>query len=70
MVPSRHPLPIPAWAELSTDPAAIDSFRPFVTGGFSKRAATSARGVPLGAFPEAPPALRDDDGDAPKASHC
>lgn len=68
MVPSRHPLPIPAWAELPTDPAAIETFRPFVTGAFSNRAVTPTGGAPFGAFPEVQPVLRDDDGDAPKAS--
>jgi hypothetical protein len=67
MVPPRHRIPTPAWAELPTDAAGADSFQPFVTRAFASRAAAFGSAT-FGAFPETAPILRDDDSDAPKVS--
>jgi hypothetical protein len=68
MVPPRHRIPTPAWAELPTDATGSDTFQPFVTRAFASRPATPFGSAAFGACPEAQPILRDDDSDAPKVS--
>ena len=68
MVPRRHRIPTPAWAELPADASAGDTFRPFVTGAFVARTAEAFDGMPPGAPRDIQPSVRDDDSDAPKAS--
>jgi len=68
MVPPRHRIPTPAWAELPTDSAGSNDFRPFVTDAFVGRPIAPIGNASFGNFPDTQPVLRDEDGDAPQAS--
>ena len=68
MVPPRHRIPTPAWAELPTDPTASTDFRPFVTHTFSSRRIATSDSASFGAIPDTQPVLHDEDSDAPQAS--
>ena len=69
MVPRRHSMPIPRWAELPQGEASSDAnFQPFLTGSFRARASAPNGTAPFGLLPDAQPILRDEDSDAPQLS--
>ena len=69
MVPSRHRIPTPPWAELPvSDTTGGEVFRPFATGAFVRRIATPSGAAPFSSLPEALSIVHDEDGDAPKTS--
>jgi hypothetical protein len=69
MVPSRHKIPVPPWAELSTtDTIGNEAFRPFASGALARRIVTPSGAAPFSSLPEALSIARDEDDDAPKTS--
>jgi hypothetical protein len=69
MLPRRHSIPIPRWAELPPgEPSCDADFQPFLTGSFRTRAVAPNGTAPFGLLPEAQPVLRDEDSDAPQLS--
>jgi hypothetical protein len=69
MVPSRHKIPVPPWAELpTTDATGGETFRPFVTGAFARRTAAPSGAAPFSSLSETLSIVRDEDGDAPRTS--